>query len=316
MIRIGITTGDPAGVGPEILLQALSDPAVRQRLEPVVFGDEGWLARVAAGSGRAVDFEIQQTGKPLPEDFRPGGLTAEGARATLESLEAAVDAVRGGRVDAIVTGPIHKRALRLDGATSPGQTEWLAGRLGGARAVMMLAGPRLRVVLATTHVPLRDVPRVLTREALVATVRVAADGLRRYFFPGGARLAMCALNPHGEEQGGPGREEQMVLAPAVRALQQAGVDITGPVSGDTVFAQAVAGAHDAVVAMYHDQGLAPVKTLHFSEAVNVTLGLDAVRTSPAHGVAYDIAGQGRADPGSMKAALLTAVRMLTRGAEA
>lgn len=316
MIRIGITTGDPAGIGPEILLEALSDPTLRQDMEPVVFGDERWLARLADGLGRRVSFEVQPAGAPWPQDLPRGMLGPEGARATLASLEAAVDAVRAGRVDALVTGPIHKGALRLAGFGSPGQTEWLAGRLGAGRVVMMLVCPRLRVVLATTHLPLRAVPGALDRDGLIATVRLAANELGRYFVPQGPRLAVCALNPHGEEGGAPGLEERTVIAPAVGALQADGLDVTGPVSADTVFARAAAGRYDAVVAMYHDQGLAPLKALCFSEAVNVTLGLGVVRTSPGHGVAYDIAGTGCADPASMRAAITTAACMLEREAGA
>jgi len=316
VIRIGITTGDPAGIGPEILLQALSDPALRRRIEPVVFGDTRWLARLADEFGWQIAFEVQPAGAPLPDDFRRGVLGPEGARATLDGLEAAADAARSGRVDALVTGPIHKGALRLGGFAGPGQTEWLAQRLGAGRVVMLLAGPGLRVVLATTHMPLREVPGALDRDELAATVRLAADELRRYFVPRGPRLAVCALNPHGEEAGAPGLEERTVIAPAVAALQAEGLDVTGPISGDTVFAQAAAGRYDAVVAMYHDQGLAPLKALCFREAVNVTLGLGVVRTSPGHGVAYDIAGTGQADPTSMRAAIETAARMLEREADA
>jgi 4-hydroxythreonine-4-phosphate dehydrogenase len=312
VIDIGITMGDPGGVGPEVLLQALGDEGIRARILPRVFGDGAWLRSLAGRFGWKTDFEIHQVAG-LSSEVRPGKFTEEGGRASMACLETAADALSGGEIAALVTAPVHKRAFAVCHAPGPGHTEWLTARFGAGKAVMMLCGPRLRVILATTHVALRDLPRVLRREDLVETVAIASRELTRYFFPKGPRLALAALNPHGEEDGLPGLEEREILSPAVEDLQKRDVNIVGPKAGDTVFAQAAGGAYDAVVALYHDQGLAPLKTLHPHDAVNVTLGLGVVRTSPDHGVAYDIAHQGIADPTSMREAILLAASMAGGG---
>lgn len=295
-----------------MLLRALGDREIRARIRPRVFADAAWLRRLAGRFGWRTDFEIRQAAS-LSSGFRPGEFCEEGGRASMACLEAAADALSQGEIAALVTAPVHKRAFVLCDAPGPGHTEWLAARFGVPKAVMMLCGPRLRVILASTHVALRDLPRVLGREDLVGTVALASRELGRYFFPGGPRLALAALNPHGEEAGRPGREEREVLIPAVERLRKLGVNIAGPLAGDTVFALAVAGRYDAVVALYHDQGLAPLKTLHPHDGVNVTLGLGVVRTSPDHGVAFDIAGRGVADSTSMREAILLAARMAGGG---
>ncbi len=302
--------GDPAGVGPEVLLMALADPGIAGRVEAHVFGSRSVLSDLAERFGWPLDFELIESAPSDAGDVAPGGYTRAGGRIQVACLEAAADALRRGSIDALVTGPIHKRALSEAGFAGSGHTEWLARRFGARRAVMMLAGPRLRVVLATTHLPLREVASALTRKDLIEVIRLAHAELKKYFFPGGPRLAMAALNPHGEEDGREGREERELLVPVIEQLVREGIDLTGPVAADALFAQAAAGRYDAVVALYHDQGLAPLKALHFYEAVNVTLGLGFVRTSPDHGPAYDIAGQGRADPGSMKAAIALADQMV------
>jgi len=300
--------GDPGGIGPEVLLCALGDREVRSRVRPRVFADGDWLHRLADRFGWEADFAVEQSGE-LPAGLAAGEFSEAGGRAALACLQAAADALRRGEIGALVTAPMHKRAFALAGVPGPGHTEWLAQRFGAQRAVMMLCGPRLKVILATTHVPLRELPGALNRRDLVDTVMVASGELRRYFFLEGPRLALAALNPHGEERGRPGREEREILMPAVEDLKNQGVNIEGPVAGDTVFARAVEGRYDAVVALYHDQGLAPLKTLHAHDGVNVTLGLGVVRTSPDHGVAYDIAHRGIADPASMRAAILLAAEM-------
>lgn len=299
--------GDPAGVGPEVLLRALA-----QESRPVrVYGDRDWLERLGRRLGLACDFEVRPVAV-VPPDLPPGSYREDAGRFQVACLRAASDDLLAGRISGLVTGPIHKRALADSGESGPGQTEWLGRRLGARRPVMMLCGPRLRVILATTHLPLREVPAALRAEDLVETVRVAAQDVRRYFLDRPPRLALAALNPHGEEEGRPGREEREVLAPAVDALRREGVDIQGPHAADSLFALAAQGRFDAVVALYHDQGLGPLKALHFFDAVNVTLGLGRVRTSPDHGVAYDRAGTGTADPRSMQAAVETAFAMIAR----
>lgn len=301
--------GDPAGVGPEVLLMALAEPDLGGRLPVRVFAARGVLERLAAGFGWPLDFERVEAAADPGANVSAGRYTPEGGRAQLACLEAAAAELAAGRLGALVTGPIHKRALADAGRPGWGHTEWLGHRFGARRPVMMLAGPRLKVILATTHLALRQVPAALTADGLEEVIRVAAADLRRFFHPAGLRLALAALNPHGEEDGHPGLEERELLAPCVQRCRAAGIDLSGPLPGDAVFAQAAAGRYDAVIALYHDQGLAAVKTLHFADAVNVTLGLGRVRTSPDHGPAYDLAGSGRADPSSMKAAIALAARM-------
>jgi 4-hydroxythreonine-4-phosphate dehydrogenase len=305
--------GDPAGIGPEVLLQALADGDIAGAIEPLVFGDRGLLDNLADRFGWRKDIRISQVGRLDLSSLRPGVFTDQTGRATVAYLEAGARALERNEIDALVTGPIHKRSLKLCGVTGPGQTEWLAARFNSHRAVMLLWGARLKVLLATTHVPLRDVSRALGPTKLIQTIELAAEELRRFFFPAGPRLAIAALNPHGEQDGEIGPEEREIIAPAVEQLRERGLRVEGPISGDTVFAQAVAGRFDAVVALYHDQGLAPLKTMHFSDAVNVTLGLGVIRTAPDHGVAYDIAHQGLADPTSMKAAIGLAAEMVQKG---
>jgi len=309
---LGVTMGDPAGVGPEVLLLALARGALPGGARVRVFGDRGVLAERAARLGLEPPAELVEACRLAPGEAPPGAYTPAGGRAQVQCLEAAAAELGAGRLTALVTGPLHKRALVEAGAPGPGQTEFLAARLGARLPVMMLCGPRLRVVLATTHLPLREVPGALTRAGLVELVRVGAAELRRYFCPDGPRLGLAALNPHAEEGGLPGREEREILAPAVAELCALGLQVEGPVPADSLFAQAAEGRYDAAVALYHDQGLGPLKALHFHDAVNVSLGLGRVRTSPDHGPAYALAGTGRADPTSMRAAMELALAMALR----
>lgn len=309
MIPISISMGDPAGVGPEVLVKALADKKLRERVRPLVFGDRDILAKAASNCQAPLDFEIRSI-THLDRTACPSGQFSEASgHAQVAYLEAATQALETGEVYALVTGPIHKRALKLAQAVGPGQTEWLAARFHCRLPVMMLAGPRLRVVLATTHLPLREVPGALDRARLIELVRVAAADIERYFCKGSPRLALAALNPHGEENGEPGREERTILIPAVTELRAMGINIVGPLPADALFTQAAREAYDAIVALYHDQGLGPLKALHFADGVNITLGLGVIRTAPDHGVAYDIAGQGKADPTSLIAAIELAAAM-------
>ena len=290
-MRVGVTMGDPAGIGPEIVLKGIADPRVRAVCEPVLYGP-----RTAAERER----------------FTPGVLSADAGRVACEAVERAVADAMAGQIDAVATGPIHKEALALAGFAWRGHTELLAHLTGARDVAMMFHSPRLRVVLATVHVPLSSVPSLLTQARVETTLSLAAEALPR-FGVATPRLALAGLNPHAGEGGLMGSEEQEVLVPAVEAARRRGIDVTGPVPADTVFRQAVDGRFDAVIACYHDQGLIPVKLVGFGEAVNITLGLPIVRTSVDHGTAFDIAGRGVADETSLIHAVVLAAR-LARGA--
>lgn len=325
---IAVTLGDIAGVGPEIVAKALADPQVRRRCRPAVFGPAKPLARALAQYGPGVRSERVDSAAalagwdferavPVVDDLAVqapcyrdtlGKIDPAAGRASHAAVVAAIDACLAGHVHAMVTAPIHKKAWAAAGVPHPGHTEVLAERTGAKRVVMMLAGPRLKVTLATIHVPLRQVFDALTPERLRMVAEVTAEampllGVRR------PRLAMAGLNPHAGEGGLFGDEEIRVIGPAVAAAREAGIDIVGPLPADTVFAQAKGGAFDAVVALYHDQGLAAVKTLDFERTVNITLGLPIIRTSVDHGTAFDIAGKGVANPRSLIEAIAWAVRM-------
>ncbi|HVC21075.1 MAG TPA: 4-hydroxythreonine-4-phosphate dehydrogenase PdxA [Vicinamibacterales bacterium] len=286
--RIAITVGDPAGIGPEIAAAAVRSPDVRAVCEPVLYGP-----------GPAVSFV-------------PGVLTGEAGRASYEAVVRAVDDVRSGRVAAMATAPINKEAWALAGLPWKGHTELLAHLTGAAQVAMMFHSDALRVVLATVHVALADVPALLTRELVESTISLTARELPRFGYPA-PRLALAGLNPHAGEHGVIGLEDQAVLVPAVEACRARGIDVTGPLPADTLFVQAVRGRFDAVIACYHDQGLIPVKLVAFGQAVNVTLGLPIIRTSVDHGTAFDIAGQGKADPSSMIEAVKLAAKLVKNG---
>ena len=279
--------GDPAGIGPEIALSAVADRRVTDVCEPVLYGP-----RTAADRAR----------------FRPGELSAAAGRAALEAVERAAADAMAGRLDAIATGPIHKEALALAGSAWRGHTELLADLTRSDDVAMMFHSPRLCVVLATVHVPLSAVPRLLTQERVGTVLDLASVHLPRFGVTR-PRLALAGLNPHAGEGGLLGTEDRDVLAPAVAAARRRGIDVAGPLPADTVFRQAVEGRFDAVVACYHDQGLIPVKLAAFGEAVNVTLGLPIIRTSVDHGTAFDIAGRGVADPTSLVQAVVLAARL-------
>ena len=282
--RIAITTGDPAGIGPEIARKAADDPRVRDVCDPVIYGP-------AAGVR-----------------FEPGVLSAEAGRAAYEAICAAVRDAMGGHVAAVATAPVNKLGFSRAGLPWKGHTDLLAHLTGAARVAMMFWSEPLKVVLATVHVPLSDVPGLLTRELLGGIIDLAAQELPRFGIAH-PRIALAGLNPHAGEEGLLGGEETRVLAPAVQDAQSRGISIEGPFPGDTIFGRATRGEFDAVIACYHDQGLIPVKLLAFGRAVNVTLGLPIVRTSVDHGTAFDIAGRGIADPSSMIEAVLLAVRL-------
>lgn len=309
--RLALTAGDPAGIGPEIVLRALAAPGCPQA-EWVVYGPIAALSErsrrfglpdVASLAARAVDVE--------GASVRLGEVSAEAGRLGAEAVLAAAADARAGRVQGIVTAPLHKESLRAAGHPWPGHTEMLAEAAGVSDVAMMFVGGGLRVALLTVHRSLRSVPDAITREETRRVVRLVHRELPRF----GAerrRIALCGLNPHAGEHGLFGREEEDVLRPVVETLAGEGLAVSGPLPADTAFVRAAAGEFDAVVAAYHDQGLVPVKLLAFGKAVNVTLGLPFVRTSVDHGTAFDIAAAGTADPGSLLAAMALAVALSAR----
>jgi 4-hydroxythreonine-4-phosphate dehydrogenase len=282
--KIGITIGDPAGIGPEIAQKAAADPRVLEVCEPVLYG-------VADDPAIAI-----------------GRISARAGQAAYDAIVRAVEDAQQGRIGAIATAPINKEAFAAAGIPWRGHTELLAHLTGAPRFAMMFYADVLRVVLATVHIPLADVPHVLTRERLEETIDLTAAELPGFGLPS-PRLAVAGLNPHAGEHGLMGLEDEAVLRPAIEACRSRGVDVDGPFPADTVFVRAMRGDFDAVIACYHDQGLIPVKLVAFGRAVNVTLGLPIVRTSVDHGTAFDIAGRGIADPSSLVHAVLLATTL-------
>ena len=295
MVRpvIAITAGDPSGIGPEIALKASVDARVTAVCEPVIYGPSTPGALAA---------------------FPCGAVSAASGRAAYEAIVAATNDALSGRVAAIATAPISKAAFAAAGLPWPGHTDLLAHLCGATDVAMMFWSDRLRVVLATVHIPLADVPAALTIDGLTRVIRLTAASLPRFGIPS-PRLGVAGLNPHAGEQGLLGHEDDAVVAPAVAAARAAGVNAAGPFPADTLFVRAARGEFDAVIAMYHDQGLVPVKLVAFGQAVNVTLGLPIIRTSVDHGTAFDIARQGKADHGSLVEAVRLAATLARRTAE-
>jgi 4-hydroxythreonine-4-phosphate dehydrogenase len=285
--RIGITVGDPAGIGPEIALKAAAHTDVVGVCEPVLYGPS--------------------TSDDLAA-FECGRISARAGKAAYDAILAAVADAQAGRIDAVATAPINKEAFAAAGVPWRGHTELLAHLTGSSRFAMMFYADELRVVLATVHIALSEVPGALTPELLDATIALTASELPR-FGHSRPRLAVAGLNPHAGEHGVIGREEDEMMSPVIEGCRGRGIDVSGPFPADTIFLRAMKGEFDAVIACYHDQGLIPVKMAAFGRAVNVTLGLPIVRTSVDHGTAFDIAGQGIADPGSLIEAIKLAARL-------
>jgi 4-hydroxythreonine-4-phosphate dehydrogenase len=285
--RIALTVGDPAGIGPEIVAKAAADPRVLEVCDPVVFQSATHghvtMGRVSPEAGRAAHYAIVR----------------------------AVQAAWKGDVDAIATAPVNKTAFAQAGLPWKGHTDLLAHLCGTSRVAMMFHAPELKVVLMTVHVPLKEVPSLLTQQLVDQTIELTHEALPQFGIER-PRIAVAGLNPHAGESGVLGDEDQRVLAPAIEVGRAKGIDVSGPYPADTVFVRASRGDFDCVLACYHDQGLIPVKLLAFGHAVNVTIGLPIIRTSVDHGTAFDIAGKDVADPGSMIEAVLLAARMAAR----
>lgn len=319
--------GDPAGIGPEIVLKALKDPVVHEICTPVLIGSPGvFLSHAAVLKMRArltpIDeaggwdapqsdkgYLIVPTGNPDETDrTRLGEADASSGRAAYEAIHKAVELAQQGKIGAMVTAPISKEGLALAGINYPGHTEMIADMCGEDEAIMMLIGGGVKVVLATVHCALRDVFNLLTVDRLMRVIKVT-HGAFTHMGQSDVRIGVCGLNPHAGENGLFGNEERDIISPAIAQAARLGIDVRGPFPADTIYMRALRGDFDVVVAMYHDQGLIPVKTLDFHNGVNITLGLPVIRTSVDHGTAYDIAGQNKASGQSMVAAITAAVEL-------
>jgi 4-hydroxythreonine-4-phosphate dehydrogenase len=322
--------GDPAGIGPEVVLKAVAEEEVRRVCVPVIIGDAQLLAHTARTLDLQCGYDIVRRGERLPAHLtepviyhldnvsgyiEPGIESGAAGKAAAQYIEAAVELCAAGSLDAIATAPINKRALFLGGYSFPGHTEFLAHLTGAEEYAMAFVAANLRIVLLSTHVPLAEAIRLVERDRLIKVINLAHRELKRWGLER-PRIAVAALNPHGAEGGLFGVEEAAEIVPAVEACRgRDDLNVQGPFSADTVFLRASRGEFDAVVACYHDQAMIPVKCLSFGEAVNVTLGLPFIRTSVDHGTAFDIAGKGLAEHSSMTAAIQLAAELSTRAEE-
>ena len=316
---IGITMGDPVGIGPEIILKALDSPLIYKICKPLVIGNSEVLelAKKSTSSTLEIkDIKIPVSGiynygqvnvlslsKLNKDKLSWGEPTVQTGNAMIKYITTAIDMAISGSISAIVTCPINKAAMQKAGSKFSGHTELLAERTKTDSFAMMLAGRKLRVVLVTIHIPLKNVSAELSKERIIKTIQLTQRALYYRFGFEKPRIAVAGLNPHAGEEKMFGDEEQRIISPAIDSARKKGFDVSGPFPPDTVFYHAANGRYDAVVCMYHDQGLIPFKLLHFTDGVNTTLGLPIIRTSVDHGTAYDIAGTGKADPGSLAAAI-------------
>lgn len=326
-LLIGITMGDPCGIGPEIILKSLHSPTIRKSAQYVIIGNQ----RVFDLTARDLDLPVSyQKISHLPDkdSTHPVSLinignvnsglmkqkkpTAEGGDLSVQCVIRGINLALSGHVDALVTAPICKEAIHLGGYGYPGHTEMLQIFSGVKRVVMLMVGGKLRVAFATTHIALKEVPQSITVDNILGTIIITDNHLKQFFGIKRPKLAVCGLNPHAGEEGIFGDEERKVIIPAIERARKKGVDCDGPVSADTIYYKAIKNGCDAVVALYHDQGAIPLKLHAFETGVNITLGIPFIRTSPDHGTAYDIAGKGVANPHSMMEAIKMAVDMSGR----
>jgi 4-hydroxythreonine-4-phosphate dehydrogenase len=324
-VVIGITMGEPLGIGPEIIVKALYDPFLRRGVKFIIFGMDEFLeyeadrAEIEPFWGRT---QHEKISRDFPHNiiladyddysvpmFVNAGPNKAGGEASLRFCTDAIEAAKSGIIDAIVTAPISKASWKMAGSEWPGHTELLAAKCKTPRKAMMFAAGPLKIALATIHIALADIRNKFTIGAVYEPIDLLNTALQEYFGIKTPNIAVAALNPHAGEGGQFGDEEQRIISPAILIAQEMGIKCSGPYPADTIFPRAVKGEFDGVIAMYHDQGMIPVKLLAFKDAVNVTIGLPIIRTSPAHGTAFDIAGKGAADESSMKAAIKLAIEM-------
>ncbi len=310
--KIGISMGDPNGISPEIIVKAVNSPEVSGACTPVIFGSGEILESAAKLTGLKINCGIFDPSDFKTADLKPCRVDKKAGEASLSYIRQAVKAAMSGEIDAIVTAPISKESTHLAGSKFPGHTEMLKELTGAKEAVMMFEGGKFRVVLVTIHNALREVPKLVTKERVLSVINITHRALISQFKIPEPKIVVCGLNPHAGESGAFGDEEIKYIAPAVAEARRMGITVTGPLPADTLFYYANEGKWDAVVAMYHDQGLIPFKMLNFNVGVNLTLGLPIIRTSPDHGTAFNIAWKGVADPSSMIAAVSVAARLAAR----
>jgi 4-hydroxythreonine-4-phosphate dehydrogenase len=323
---IGVTMGEPAGIGPEVVVKALVEPEIRKAAKFIIFGMNEQLC-YAADKAEIEPFWDRYQHEKISRDYPHKVVAADydeysvppwikgpsrvGGEASVRFCLDAIDAARAGIIDAVVTGPISKTSWKLAGAKWPGHTEMLADKCKSPRKAMMFVAGPLKVALATIHRALFEVRHEFTIGRVFEPIDLLNTALKKYFDIENPKIGVAALNPHAGEGGQFGDEEQRIISPAILLAQEQGINCHGPFPADTLFLRAAHGEFDAVVAMYHDQGMIPVKLLAFEEAVNITIGIPIIRTSPAHGTAFDIVGKNIADPSSMMAAITTAIKMAT-----
>ncbi|MGB2692816.1 MAG: 4-hydroxythreonine-4-phosphate dehydrogenase PdxA [Thermodesulfobacteriota bacterium] len=304
---IGITMGDPNGVGPEIIVKAVSSKEVKDLCEIVIYGDAGIIKKASDNS--LTDLKIVECSDFGLEDLKPSTLDKKAGQASLDYIIAAVNSALTNEIDAVVTAPISKESTHLAGSKYPGHTEMLKDLTGADQAVMMFEGQKFKVMLVTIHEALSNVPKLISKERVLSTIQLTHDSLVNLFKIDDPKIVICGLNPHAGESGAFGKEEIDHIIPAVEEARNKGINIEGPLPADTLFYYANQGKWDAVVAMYHDQGLIPFKMISFDDGVNITLGLPIIRTSPDHGTAFDIAWKGIANPSSIIAAIKVAAQL-------
>ncbi len=321
---IGITMGDPMGIGPEVIVKALHDPQIRKSAKFIIFGIEETL-RYAADKAEIEPFWKRCQHEKINRDFPCKVLVAdydefsvpiwsnkpskEAGHASIKFCLDAIEAAQMRIIDAVVTAPINKTCWKMAGATWPGHTELFADKCKSPRKVMMFVAGELKLALATIHEALFEIRHKFTIGCVFEPIDLLNDALKEYFQIENPKIGVAALNPHAGENGQFGDEEHRIIEPAILLAQEVGINCSGPYPADTLFLKAINGEFDAVVAMYHDQGMIPIKLLAFEDAVNVTIGIPIIRTSPAHGTAFDIAGKNMANPASMKSAITTAIQM-------
>ncbi|HEX9917297.1 MAG TPA: 4-hydroxythreonine-4-phosphate dehydrogenase PdxA [candidate division Zixibacteria bacterium] len=319
--KIGITMGDPAGIGPEVLVKALKSAEINKNCIPVIFGSYEIILQAAQKYAKNLKItklesldQIEESKINLfdctsinPKQIKTGKINYASAKMAIDSVLACAKACRDRKIDAIVTAPLSKRGLRLAGYDFPGHTELLASLTKSKNYAMMFVGDKLKVILATTHLPLSEVSRHLSIGLILKKIKLADFSLKSIFKKKKPRIGVCALNPHAGENGIFGKEERQIIVPAIDLARKKKIEVLGPYPADSIFSPEISGKFDCVLAMYHDQGLIPLKLSGIGNSVNLTLGLPFVRTSPDHGTALDIAGKGIANPNGMIFAIKLAI---------